>query len=93
MGDIYTNHVKDLKAAERCYKLITEVDPSHVQGHHNLCVVLVEQGYLERARECLLKVMDMAPSEEYVKRHLQIVENRIRAAAATTTTTASTTTN
>jgi tetratricopeptide (TPR) repeat protein len=85
MGDIYTNHVKDLKAAEKCYRLITEVDPNHVQGHHNLCVVLVEQGHLEQARECLLKVMDMAPSEEYIKRHLQIVENRIRAAATAAT--------
>ena len=86
MGDIYTNHVKDLKSAERCYRHITEVDPNHIQGHHNLCVVQVEQGHLEQARECLVKVMEMAPNEDYVKRHLQIVENRIRAAASTTTT-------
>ena len=91
MGDIYTNHVKDLKAAERCYRLITEVDPGHVQGHHNLCVVLVEQGHLERARDCLLKVMEMAPSEKYVKKHLQIVDNRIRAAATVTTASTETT--
>ncbi len=82
MGDIYTNHVKDLKAAEKCYKQIIEVDPSHIQGRHNLCVVLVEQGHLDQARECLIQVQEIAPNEDYVKRHLQIVENRIRAAAA-----------
>jgi protein O-mannosyl-transferase len=47
MGDIYTNHIKDLRAAESCYKKIIEVEPGHVQGHHNLCVVLVEQGRLQ----------------------------------------------
>ena len=78
MGDIYTNQVKDLKSAENCYKKIIEVDPTHVQGHHNLCVVLVEQGQLQQARECLIKVQEMAPKEDYVKRHLQIVENRIK---------------
>jgi hypothetical protein len=78
MGDIYTNHVRDLAAAEDCYRKITEVDPGHVQGHHNLCVVLVEQGRLQVARDCLARVQEMAPNEEYIRRHLQIVENRIR---------------
>lgn len=88
MGDIYTNHVKDLRAAEECYKRIIEVDPGHVQGHHNLCVVLVEQGRLQQARECLVRVQEMAPGEDYVKRHLLIVENRIKAALAASAATA-----
>lgn len=78
LGEIYTNHVKDLDAAERCYRKIISVDPEHVQGHHNLCVVLVEQGRLTDARECLLKVQTMAPNEDYVRKHLSVVENKIK---------------
>lgn len=81
MGDIYTNHVKDLAAAENAYKKILEVEPLHVQGRHNLCVVMVEQGNLQKAHDCLMTVHKMAPEEAYIKRHLQIVENRMAAAA------------
>jgi len=78
LGEIYTNHMKDLVEAERCYRKIISVDPNHVQGHHNLCVVLVEQGRLEDARECLLMVQTMAPNEDYVRKHLTVVENKIK---------------
>jgi tetratricopeptide (TPR) repeat protein len=77
LGDIYTNHVKDLDKAEKAYKRILEIDPTHVQGHHNLCVVMVEKKDLEAAHQCLLQVHKMAPSESYIKRHLQIVEQRL----------------
>jgi tetratricopeptide (TPR) repeat protein len=78
LGEIYTNHVKDLDAAEQCYRKIISVDPKHVQGHHNLCVVLVEQGRLVDARDCLLEVQKMAPTEDYVRKHLSVVENKIK---------------
>ena len=77
LGDIYTNHVKDLDKAEETYSKILAVDPNHVQGRHNLCVVMVEKGELVKARECLLTVHKMAPDEAYIKRHLQIVESRL----------------
>ena len=87
LGDIYTNHVKDLKAAESCYSKIVSVDPGHVQGKHNLCVVMVEQGRLAEAHSCLLEVQTMAPEEAYIAKHLQIVESRIRMANSGDTTT------
>ena len=85
LGDINTNHVKDLEAAESCYSRIVDIDPNHVQGKHNLCVVMVEQGRLVEARQCLKEVQVMAPKEAYVAKHLQIVESRIRMSGGTTT--------
>ena len=78
LGDIYTNHVRDLPKAEECYKTIVEIDPTHVQGHHNLCVVMVEQGNLKSALQCLKDVLSLAPKEEYILRHIKIVESRLR---------------
>ena len=86
LGDIYTNHVRDYDEAERCYRRIAELDPTHVQARHNLCVVMVERGDLGGARECLREVQTMAPDLDYVGRHLGIVENRIRLMGETTTT-------
>lgn len=78
LGDIYTNHVKDLDKAEQTYKRILEIDPGHVQGYHNLCVVMVEKKDLESAHDCLLQVHKLAPNEAYIKKHLAIVESRLK---------------
>ncbi|KRT83914.1 Anaphase-promoting complex subunit 3 protein [Oryctes borbonicus] len=77
LGDIYINNIKDLDAAENCYKRILELDPENIQGLHNLCVVHVERGKLHEAQTCLEKAHELAPAEDYVLRHLQIVQNRI----------------
>lgn len=77
LGDIYINNIKDLDAAENCYKRILELDPKNIQGLHNLCVVHVERGKLLQAQACLEKAHELAPAEDYVLRHLQIVQNRI----------------
>ncbi|KAI4462443.1 tetratricopeptide repeat [Holotrichia oblita] len=77
LGDIYINNIKDLDAAENCYKRILELDPENIQGLHNLCVVHVERGKLLEAQSCLEKAHELAPNEDYVLRHLQIVQNRI----------------
>jgi len=77
LGDIYINHVKDLDSAEDCYKRIVRLEPTNIQGQHNLCVVYVERGDLDEAEKCLIKVTNVAPNEEYIKRHLRIVRNRI----------------
>ena len=53
LGDIYTNHIRDLDFAESCYFRILESEPGHVQARHNLCVVWVEKGQLEAAQTCL----------------------------------------
>ena len=45
---------------------------------HNLCVVYVERGDLLRAEACLLNAHEMAPGEEYIKRHLGFVQARIQ---------------
>lgn len=54
-----------------------ELDPANIQGLHNLCVVHVERGKLLQAEDCLQKAHKLAPGEDYVLRHLQIVQNRI----------------
>ncbi|XP_054160787.1 protein O-mannosyl-transferase Tmtc3-like isoform X2 [Oppia nitens] len=77
LGDIYINHVKDLEAAEECYKQIVRLDPNNIQGRHNLCVVYVEREELERAENCLQSVSSLAPNEEYISKHLRIVRNRV----------------
>ncbi|CAH1967227.1 unnamed protein product [Acanthoscelides obtectus] len=77
LGDIYINNIKDLDAAENCYRRILELEPDNIQGLHNLCVVHVERGKLLEAQTCLRKAHELAPGEDYVLRHLQIVENRI----------------
>lgn len=77
LGDIYINNIKDLDAAENCYKRILELDPNNIQGTHNLCVVYVERGDLERAETCLKKAHELAPHEDYVIRHLTIVQARL----------------
>jgi len=77
LGDIYINHVKELDAAEQCYQQIVKLDPTNIQGQHNLCVVYVERGELTKAEQCLQKVSALAPNEDYIKRHLRIVRARI----------------
>jgi tetratricopeptide (TPR) repeat protein len=77
LGDIYINNIKDLDAAENCYRRILELDPENIQGLHNLCVVHVERGKLLEAQSCLEKAHRLAPGEDYVLKHLQIVQNRI----------------
>lgn len=78
LGDIYINHMKDLDAAEECYRSILKYEPNNVQGLHNLCVVFVERKHLAKARACLKYAHHLAPSEDYILRHLQIVYTRLQ---------------
>ncbi|XP_066245654.1 protein O-mannosyl-transferase Tmtc3-like isoform X1 [Euwallacea similis] len=77
LGDIYINNIKDLDAAENCYKRILELEPDNIQGLHNLCVVHVERGKLLEAQSCLEEAHHLAPEEDYIIKHLTIVQNRI----------------
>ena len=77
MGDIYINHLRDLDAAEACYRKILSAEPGNVQGLHNLCVVMVERGQLGQAKDCLARAHAIAPDEEYITRHLDIVVNKM----------------
>lgn len=49
----------------------------NVQGQHNLCVVYVERGDLAAAEKCLQQAHRLAPHEDYILRHLNIVQTRI----------------
>ena len=82
LGDLYVNHLRDLPSAERCYRHILKVEPDNVQAQHNLCVVMVEAGDLPLARECLRETLSRAPNEEYIAKHLSIVEERMQQAFA-----------
>ncbi|XP_055681883.1 protein O-mannosyl-transferase Tmtc3-like [Lutzomyia longipalpis] len=77
LGDIYINNIKDLDAAENCYKQILQLDPVNIQGLHNLCVVYVERGKLLQAQACLKHAHRLAPTEDYILRHLQIIQSRV----------------
>ncbi|XP_067855411.1 protein O-mannosyl-transferase TMTC3 [Heptranchias perlo] len=78
-GDILMNQRKDIKGAKRCFERILEIDPSNIQGKHNLCVVYFEERDLARAEACLAETLALAPEEEYIHRHLSIVRSKIAA--------------
>lgn len=78
-GDILMNHKKETRGAKACFQRILDIDPSNVQGKHNLCVVYFEERDLLQAERCLEETLAMAPHEEYVRRHLSIVRSKIAA--------------
>lgn len=78
-GDILMNHKKETGGAKACFQRILDIDPTNVQGKHNLCVVYFEERDLLRAERCLEETLAMAPHEEYVRRHLSIVRSKIAA--------------
>lgn len=55
-----------------------QLDPENIQGLHNLCVVYVERGLLAKAHACLNEAHKLAPTEDYIIKHLQIVETRLK---------------
>nr|XP_040018143.1 protein O-mannosyl-transferase TMTC3 [Gasterosteus aculeatus aculeatus]XP_040018144.1 protein O-mannosyl-transferase TMTC3 [Gasterosteus aculeatus aculeatus]XP_040018146.1 protein O-mannosyl-transferase TMTC3 [Gasterosteus aculeatus aculeatus]XP_040018147.1 protein O-mannosyl-transferase TMTC3 [Gasterosteus aculeatus aculeatus] len=81
-GDILMNHKKDTGGAKACFERIVRMDPTNVQGKHNLCVVYFEERDLPRAATCLEETLAMAPNEEYVRRHLSIVRSKMAAMSA-----------
>lgn len=78
-GDILMNHKKETHGAKACFQRILDIDPTNVQGKHNLCVVYFEERDLLQAERCLEETLAMAPKEEYVRRHLSIVRSKIAA--------------
>lgn len=78
-GDILLNHKKDTHGAKSCFERILRMDPTNVQGKHNLCVVYYEERDLVRAQKCLEETLALAPNEEYVRRHLSIVRSKMAA--------------
>lgn len=81
-GDILMNHRKDTRGAKACFERILNMDPSNVQAKHNLCVVYFEERNLPLAESCLVETLTMAPHEEYIRRHLSIVRNKMAAMSA-----------
>jgi len=81
-GDILMNHKKDTRGAKACFEQILRMDPTNVQGKHNLCVVYFEERDLPRAERCLEETLALAPNEEYVRRHLSIVRGKMAAMSA-----------
>lgn len=77
----YMNFAKKYKLffliSFQCYKRILHLDPINIQGLHNLCVVYVERGKLAQAQDCLQHAHQLAPNEDYILRHLKIVQQRI----------------
>ncbi|XP_019336439.1 protein O-mannosyl-transferase TMTC3 isoform X1 [Alligator mississippiensis] len=81
-GDILMNQKKDISGAKKCFKKILELDPNNVQGKHNLCVVYFEERDLIKAEKCLVETLALAPHEEYIQRHLNIVRSKIASLGA-----------
>uniref|UniRef100_A0A8C4UDT6 Protein O-mannosyl-transferase TMTC3 n=1 Tax=Falco tinnunculus TaxID=100819 RepID=A0A8C4UDT6_FALTI len=82
-GDILMNQKKDITGAKTCFEKILELDPNNVQGKHNLCVVYFEERDLIKAEKCLVETLALAPHEEYIQRHLNIVRSKIASLSAT----------
>ncbi|NXJ94730.1 TMTC3 protein, partial [Corythaixoides concolor] len=82
-GDILMNQKKDIIGAKMCFEKILELDPNNVQGKHNLCVVYFEERDLIKAEKCLVETLALAPHEEYIQRHLNIVRSKIASLSAT----------
>ena len=57
---------------------ILEIEPNHVQGQHNLCVLYVERGMLSEGKVCLERALSLAPGEEYIRNHLKIVTRKLK---------------
>lgn len=76
-GDILMNQKKDIQGAKACFEKILRMDPTNVQGKHNLCVVYFEERDLLKAEKCLVETLALAPHEEYIQRHLSIVRSKI----------------
>uniref|UniRef100_A0A8C3E7P1 Protein O-mannosyl-transferase TMTC3 n=1 Tax=Corvus moneduloides TaxID=1196302 RepID=A0A8C3E7P1_CORMO len=81
-GDILMNQKKDIVGAKMCFEKILELDPNNVQGKHNLCVVYFEERDLIKAEKCLVETLALAPHEEYIQRHLNIVRSKIASLSA-----------
>ncbi|XP_019638100.1 PREDICTED: transmembrane and TPR repeat-containing protein 3-like [Branchiostoma belcheri] len=79
-GDILMNKVKDVEGAKKCFEKILETEPKNIQANHNLCVVYFEQGDLYRAEKCLAKAHELAPQEDYIVNHWNIVRGKIQQA-------------
>lgn len=82
-GDILMNQKKDIAGAKMCFEKILELDPNNVQGKHNLCVVYFEERDLIKAEKCLVETLALAPHEEYIQRHLNIVRSKMASLSAT----------
>ena len=54
------------------------MEPNNIDAKHNLCVVYVEAGYLLEAEKCLAHVHSLAPEEEYILNHLNIIRAKIK---------------
>ena len=48
-----------------------------MQGLQNLLVVMVEFGQLGQARNCLLQARTIAPTQDFITKHLDIVMTNI----------------
>ncbi|KAM6291439.1 protein O-mannosyl-transferase TMTC3 isoform 1-T2 [Porphyrio hochstetteri] len=81
-GDILMNQKKDIVGAKMCFEKILQLDPNNVQGKHNLCVVYFEERDLIKAEKCLVETLALAPHEEYIQRHLNIVRSKIASQSA-----------
>ncbi|XP_078582550.1 protein O-mannosyl-transferase TMTC3-like [Branchiostoma floridae x Branchiostoma japonicum] len=79
-GDILMNKVKDVEGAKKCFEKILETEPKNIQANHNLCVVYFEQGDLYRAEKCLAKAHELAPQEDYILNHWNIIRSKIQQA-------------
>ncbi|KAI8479479.1 Protein O-mannosyl-transferase tmtc3 [Branchiostoma belcheri] len=79
-GNIIMNKVKDVEGAKKCFEKILETEPKNIQANHNLCVVYFEQGDLYRAEKCLAQAHELAPHEDYIVNHWNIVRGKIQQA-------------
>ncbi|CAD5112602.1 DgyrCDS1815 [Dimorphilus gyrociliatus] len=77
LGDLNLNYEKDANSALENFRKITDIEPNNVQARHNICIVYFEMKRMHEAEKCLVEVQKLAPNEEYIRRHLGVVRNKL----------------
>ncbi|XP_015925540.2 protein O-mannosyl-transferase TMTC3 [Parasteatoda tepidariorum] len=75
LADINVNYLRNLDAAEECYRKVLKLDSSNQKAQHNLCVVHFERQDFKRAESCFAHTLSVHPDVQYIQQHLDIVRN------------------
>ncbi|XP_035219189.1 protein O-mannosyl-transferase Tmtc3-like [Stegodyphus dumicola] len=78
LADINVNYLKNLDAAEECYRHVLKLEPTNEKALHNLCVVYFERQDYETAEECFLQTLAIYPGVSYIRHHLDVVRNILK---------------
>ncbi|XP_035233314.1 protein O-mannosyl-transferase TMTC3-like, partial [Stegodyphus dumicola] len=83
LADINVNYLRNLDAAEECYRKVLRLDPNNQKASHNICVVHFERQQFEIAEKCFAETLTQHPNVSYIRNHLEVVRSIIRQGQST----------